>query len=91
MILKDLLDYFDLEVNLPDYLYGESFNEVFLKGTLSKTDFGYKIEIKTRKDVTHTMIINPDDDYPVVISSLLPNNKTNGCKFGKSKTDLKYI
>lgn len=91
MILKELLTYFDIEVNLPDYLYNESFNEVFLKGELLKTDFGYKIIIKTRKDVTHTMIINSEDDYPVVISSILPNGKINGCKFGKSSDDLIYI
>ena len=32
MILKELLDYFNLEINLPQYLYEETFNEVFMKG-----------------------------------------------------------
>lgn len=91
MILRQLLDYFNIDVVLPDYLYEETFNEVFLKGNLSKTDNSYKIVIETRKDVVHTMIINPDDEYPVIISSLLPNGRTNGTKFGQSSDDLVYI
>ena len=91
MILKELLDYFNIEVNLPQYLYEESFNEVFMEGNLSKTDDTYEIVIETRKDVVHKMIINPGDDYPVIISSRLPNSKTNGVKFGKSRDDLVYI
>lgn len=91
MILRELLDYFNIDVILPEYLYEEIFNEVFMKGNLSKTDNAYKIVAETRKDVIHTMIINPDDDYPVSISSLLPNGRTNGCKFGKNNGDLVYI
>lgn len=91
MILRDLLSHFNIEVSLPEYLYEETFNEVFLKGELSKSNNSYKIVIKTQKDVTHTMIINPEDDYPVIVSSLLPNGKTNGTKFGRIKGDLKFI
>ena len=91
MILKDLLNHFNIEVELPEYLYGETFNEVFLEGTLVKTNDTYKITIETRKDVIHSMIINPDDEYPVTISSLLPNGKTNGMKFGQNQNDLKFI
>ena len=91
MILKNLLDYFNIDVDLPEYLYEESFNEVFLKGKLSKVDNTYKIVIETRKDVIHTMIINPLDDYPLTIISTLPNGKSNGTKFGKTKDDLKFI
>ena len=91
MILKELLDYFKLDVDLPDYLYGESFNEVFLKGNLTKDENTYKIVIETRKDVIHTMIISSSDDYPVTIISTLPNGKTNGTCFGKTKGDLKFI
>ena len=91
MILKELLDYFNIEVILPEYLYEETFNEVFLEGNMTKANNAYKIVIETRKDVVHTMIIDPDDDYPVVISSLLPNGRTNGTKFGQKKGDLLYI
>ncbi len=91
MILKELLDYFKIDVELPDYLYGESFNEVFLEGNMSKENNVYKIVIETRKDVIHTLIINPDDDFPVIVSSLLPNGKSNGIKFGKTKDDLVYV
>lgn len=91
MILKELLTHFNIEVSLPEYLYEESFNEVFLKGKLSKENDSYKIVIETQKNVIHSLIINANDDYPVVISSLLPNGKTNGTKFGQKKGDLVYI
>ena len=91
MILKDLLDYFNLEVSLPEYLYDESFNEVFKKGNLSEINDTYKITIKTQKNVIHTMIIDSSNDYPVIIFSELPNGRTNGCKFGQSDGDLVYI
>ena len=91
MILKDLLTHFNIEVSLPDYLYEETFNEVFMKGEVSKTADTYKIIIETQKDVTHTMIINQNSDYPVVISSLLPNGRKNGIKFGQIKGDLKFF
>lgn len=91
MILKELLDYFKIDVELPDYLYDESFNEVFLEGEMSNGDGAYKIVIETRKNVIHTLIINPDDDFPVIVSSLLPNGKSNGIKFGKTKGDLVYV
>ena len=91
MILKELLDYFNLEINLPQYLYEETFNEVFMKGNLSKINDIYKITVKTQKDVIHTMIIDSDDNYPVTILSELPNGRTNGTKFGQSSGDLVYI
>ena len=91
MILRELLDYFEIDVDLPEYLYGHPFNEVFLKGDLSKKSNSYNITVETRKDVTHTMIIAPGDAYPVVISSILPNGKTNGTKFGQSEDDLLFI
>ena len=91
MILKELLTHFNIEVSLPQYLYEETFNEVFLKGELSKEANKYKIIAETQKDVTHTMIIDSNSDYPVTISSLLPNGKTNGISFGEKKGDLKFI
>ncbi len=91
MILKELLDYFNLEIDLPQYLYEETFNEVFMKGNLSKINDIYKIAVKTQKDVIHTMIIDSDDNYPVTILSELPNGRTNGTKFGQSSSDLVYI
>lgn len=91
MILKELLDYFNLEIDLPQYLYEETFNEVFMKGNLSKINDIYKIAVKTQKDVIHTMIIDSDDNYPITILSELPNGRTNGTKFGQSSSDLVYI
>ena len=91
MILKDLLDYFNIEDNLPDYLLEQPFNEVFLDGDFEKTDDTYKIEVTTRQDVTHQMFIRPEDEFPLTIMSVLPNGKLNGMKFGQNKGDVTYI
>ncbi|MEE0940231.1 hypothetical protein [Methanobrevibacter sp.] len=91
MILKDLLDYFNIEDNLPDYLLEQPFNEVFLDGDFEKTDDTYKIEVTTRQDVTHQMFIRPEDEFPLTIMSVLPNGNLNGMKFGQNKGDVTYI
>ena len=91
MNLKELIDYFNLEINLPEYLYEETFNKVFMKGKLSKVGDIYKITVKTQKDVIHIMIIDSNDKYPVIILSELPNGRTNGTKFGQRNGDLVYI
>ena len=91
MILKDLLDYFNIEDNLPDYLLEQPFNEVFLDGDFEKTDDAYKIEVTTRQDVTHQMFIRPEDEFPLTIMSVLPNGNLNGMKFGQNKGDVTYI
>ena len=91
MILKDLLDYFNIEDNLPDYLLQQPFNEVFLDGEFEKTDNTYKIEVTTRQDVTHQMFIRPEDEFPLIIMSVLPNGNLNGMKFGQNKGDVTYI
>ena len=91
MILKDLLDHFDIRADLPDYLLNHPFNEVFLDGKFSKKDNNYEIEVRTRQDVTHQMFIRPYDDFPVIIMSTLPNGSLNGMKFGRSEDDVAYI
>lgn len=91
MILKDLLDYFNIEDNLPDYLLEQPFNDVFLDGDFEKTDDTYKIEVTTRQDVTHQMFIRPEDEFPLTIMSVLPNGNLNGMKFGQNKGDVTYI
>ena len=82
VILKDLLNHFDINENLPDYLLNQRFNEVFLDGDLSFEDNGYKIVVKTRQNVTHMMFIKPDEEFPLIILSELPNGLLNGMKFG---------
>ena len=91
MILKEILNHFEIDVNLPNYLLDESFNKIFLDGDLSKNDNLYKITIKTRQDVTHNMFIRPDDEFPITIISELPNGRLNGIKFGQNKDDVNYI
>ena len=91
MILKDILEYFNIEESFPDYLLEQSFNKVFLDGDFSKTDNNYKIVVKTRQDVTHQMFLRPKDDYPLIIMSELPNGSLNGMKFGLTKDDVLYI
>ena len=91
MILKNLLNHFHIDVELPDYLLDESFNEIFKDGDLSKKYNSFEISIKTRQNVTHHMFINSDEEYPLIIISELPNGSLNGMKFGQSKGDVKYI
>lgn len=91
MIFQEVLEYFNIEESFPDYLLEQTFNQVFLDGELSKIDNHYKIVVTTRQDVTHQMFIKPQEDYPVVIMSILPNGNLNGMKFGQTKDDVKYI
>ncbi|WP_407422965.1 hypothetical protein [Methanobrevibacter sp.] len=91
MIFQDVLNHFDIKGEFPDYLLNQTFNEVFLDGDFSKIDNAYKIEITTRQDVIHQMIIRPGDEYPVVIMSRLPNGSLNGMKFGITEGDVSYI
>ena len=91
MILKELLDYFNISEEFPEYLLDGTFNEVFLDGKLLKTDDCYRIEVTTRQDVTHQMFLKPKDEYPVVIMSRLPNGSLNGMKFGLTESDVSYI
>jgi hypothetical protein len=86
MILKDLMDYFDITANLPDYLLNHPFNEVFLDGKLTVKDDCYEIVVKTRQNVTHQMIINPGQHFPVIIMSELPNGLLNGMKFSREES-----
>ena len=91
MILEDLLNHFDIQEEFPEYLLKQTFNEVFLDGDLTKTENDYKIVVTTRQNVTHQMFLKPNDDYPVIIMSILPNGNMNGMKFGQNETDVKYI
>ena len=85
MILKDILIHFDINEDLPEHLLNHPFNKVFLDGELTAENNNYKIAVTTRQDVTHQMFIMPDDEFPLVIMSVLPNGKQNGMKFGLSE------
>ena len=91
MIFKDLLEHFHIEEPFPEYLYEQTFNEVFLDGQLSKRDNTYKIAVTTRQDVTHQMFLDPSDEYPVIILSELPSGLSNGMKFGRMQGQVTYI
>ncbi|MDO5810259.1 MAG: hypothetical protein Q4Q37_04120 [Methanobrevibacter sp.] len=85
MILTELLSHFQIDVELPDYLLNQTFNKVFLDGDLTKNDNDYKIVVRTRQDVTHMMFIKPEEEFPIIIMSELPNGLLNGMKFSKSE------
>lgn len=91
MIFKDILNHFQINETFPDYLLEQTFNEVFLDGDLSFENNQYKLVVKTRQNVTHQMFIRPNDEYPVIIMSELPNGSLNGMKFGQKKDDVIYI
>ncbi|MBR4447397.1 hypothetical protein [Methanobrevibacter sp.] len=85
VILKDLLNHFEINENLPDYLLNQRFNEVFLDGDFSFEDNEYKIVVKTRQNVIHMMFIKPNEEFPLIILSELPNGLLNGMKFGQNE------
>lgn len=91
MLFKEILNHFKIQEDFPDYLLDESFNDIFKDGDLSKKDNDYKIVVKTRQNVTHQMFIKPNDDFPLIIMSELPNGSLNGIKFGLNKDDVTYI
>lgn len=91
MILEDLLKHFSIEEKFPDYLMNQTFNGVFLEGSLEKKENTYKIAVTTRQNVTHQIFLRPDDDYPVIVLSKLPNGSSNGMKFGQNEGDVRYI
>ena len=91
MIFRELLDHFSIQEEFPEYLYSQTFNKVFLDGEFTFENDNYKLEVTTRQNVTHQMFLRPDDDYPVVIMSILPNGNQNGMKFGRFESDVKYI
>lgn len=86
MILTDLLNHFEINADLPDYLLNHVFNEVFLDGKLEIENNNYKIVVKTRQNVIHHMIIKPNDDFPLIIMSELPSGLLNGMKFPKNES-----
>ena len=81
MILKDLMNHFGIDENLPDYLLNQRFNEVFLDGKLTKQEKTYEIAVTTRQNVTHHLYINPGEEFPVIVLSELPTGLSNGMKF----------
>jgi hypothetical protein len=85
MILRELLDHFEIDEELPEHLLEHPFNKVFLDANLTKQDNNYKIAIKTRQNVTHQMFIRPGDEFPLAILSELPNGLLNGIKFGQKE------
>lgn len=90
MIFKELLEHFDIQEEFPEYLYSQTFNKVFLDGEFTFENNNYKLEVTTRQNVTHQMFLRPDDDYPVLIMSVLPNGKLNGMKFGRKEGQVVY-
>lgn len=91
MFFRDLLDYFNIDEDFPEYLLDQPFNEVFLDGELTKERNCHKITVKTRQNVTHNMFICQNEDFPVTVISELPNGSLNGMKFGRSQGVVEYI
>ena len=91
MIFSELLDYFNIDEEFPEYLLDQTFNKVFLDGDLKVNDDSYEIVVKTRQNVVHQLFIKPNEDYPLIVMSELPNGSLNGMKFGQTSDDVKYI
>ena len=91
MIFKDILNHFEIDGEFPEYLLSQTLNKVFLDGDLTMEGDTYKIEITTRQNVTHQLFINPNEEFPLIVMSELPNGSLNGMKFGQRSSDVKYI
>ena len=91
MLLRDLLNHFNIEGDFPQYLLDQPFNEVFLEGKLTKEKDCHNITVQTRQNVTHRMFIRSDDEFPVAVISELPTGLLNGMKFGRSEGVVEYI
>lgn len=83
--LKDLLNHFGIDEDFPDYLYNQRLNKVFLDGELTIEDNNYQIVVTTRQNVTHQLFLKPNEEFPVIVMSILPNGLLNGMKFGQNE------
>lgn len=57
---------------------------MFLDGELKSKDNNHEIVVTTRQNVTHMMFIKPNEEFPLIILSELPNGLLNGIKFGRN-------
>ena len=88
MHVKDLLDYLDLRLKLPQHWYSTDIGDEFEEPTLVENGEIIKIEAQSR-DKKKVIVIDVNDGMSVV--TVFPDKKVIGVKYLENKDDFEYI
>ena len=88
MHVKDLLDYLDIRVKLPQHWYSTDIGNEFEDPTLIENDEIIKIEAQSG-DKRKVIVIDVDDGMSVV--TVFGDGKVIGVKYLENKDDFEYI
>lgn len=88
MHVKDLLDYLDIRVKLPQHWYSTDIGNEFEDPTLVENDEIIKIEAQSG-DKRKVIVIDVDDGMSVV--TVFGDGKVIGVKYLENKDDFEYI
>lgn len=88
MHVKDILDYLDIRVKLPQHWYSTDVSNEFEDAELIEN--GETIKIETAGDENTKMIVIDVDDGMSVVTKF-PDGKVIGVKYLKNKDDFEYI
>ena len=88
MHVKDLLDYLDLRLKLPQHWYSTDIGPEFEDPTLVENDEIVKIEAPSG-DRKKVIVIDVNDGMSVV--TVFPDKKVIGVKYLENKDDFEYI
>lgn len=88
MHVKDLLDYLDIRVKLPQHWYSTDISNDFENPELLQNDDIIKIEAVSEKN-TKLILIDVNDGMSVVTK--FPDGKVIGVKYLQNKDDFEYI
>ena len=88
MHVKDLLDYLDLRLKLPQHWYSTDIAPEFEDPTLVENDEIVKIEAQSG-DRKKVIVIDVNDGMSIV--TVFPDKKVIGVKYLENKDDFEYI
>ena len=88
MHVKDILDYFDIRVKLPQHWYSTDVSNEFEDAEIIQNDDIIKIETVGEKN-TKLIVIDVTDGMSVVTK--FPDGKVIGVKYLQNKDDFEYI
>ncbi|WP_295611190.1 hypothetical protein [uncultured Methanobrevibacter sp.] len=88
MHVKDLLDYLDLRLKLPQHWYSTDIGDEFEEPTLVENGEIIKIEAQSG-DKKKVIVIDVNDGMSVV--TVFPDKKVIGVKYLENKDDFEYI
>jgi hypothetical protein len=88
MHVKDVLDYLDIQVKLPQHWYSTDVSNDFEEAKLIENDEIIKIEAENENN-TKLIVIDVNDAMSVVTK--FPDGKVIGVKYLGNKDDFEYI